>query len=89
MVNTNDEDGGVILGRGRDDGLLGTALSVSASSLLVAEDTGALGNVVGTDAAPRDLAGVGLLEDVDLLAVHKDATVGLLNRSLELACNKN
>jgi len=85
VVDTNDEDGGIILRRGRDDGLLSTTCGMSTSCLLVAEDTSALSDVVGTDASPRDLGGVSLLENVDLLAVDFDATVGLLNSALELA----
>ena len=58
---------------------------MSASRLRVAEDTGALGDVVGTDLAPGDSRGVSLLEDIDLLAIDLNSTIGLLDGSLELA----
>ena len=85
LVNTHDEDGRGVLRGSRDDSLLSTALKVSTSVVSGAEHTSALSNVVGTDAAPRDLAGISLLEDVDLLAVDKDATISLLDGALEAA----
>ena len=83
MVDAHHEDGGVILGRSRDDSLLGATLDVGADGVLVHEDTSALGDVVGADLTPRDLAGIGLLEDVDLGSVDFDATVGLLDSAVE------
>ena len=89
VVDAHHEDGGAVLGRSGDDGLLGTTLDVGAGGLGVAEDTGALSDVVGTDLAPRDGAWVSLLEDVDLLAVDLDTAIGLLDGSLELTCSTN
>ena len=83
MVHAHDEDGCIILGWGRNDGLLGATLSVSTCSLFVVENTSALGDVVSTDAAPRDLRWVGLVEDIDLLAIHFDATIDFLDCALE------
>ena len=83
VVDTHDEDGRVVLRGSRDDGLLGTTLEVSASGVSAAEDTGALSDVVGADTAPRDLARVGLLEDIDLLAVDFDTTICLFDSALE------
>mmetsp|Transcript_36647 Transcript_36647/g.44816 ORF Transcript_36647/g.44816 Transcript_36647/m.44816 type:complete len:392 (+) Transcript_36647:104-1279(+) len=88
VVDTHDEDGRAVLGRGRDDGLLCAALEVSAGLGLVAENASALGDVVSADAAPRDLGGIGLLEDVDLFAVDLDAAIGLLDGALEAAVNR-
>jgi len=45
----------------------------------VAEDTSALSDVVGASLTPRDLGGVSLLEDIDLVAVDFDPAIGFLN----------
>lgn len=79
VVDTHHEDGGAVLGRGRDDDLLGTALGMETSSGGVTEDTSALSDIVGAGLSPRDLGGVSLLEDIDLVAVDFDAAIGLLN----------
>ena len=83
VVNTHDEDGGIILGRSRDDALLGTTLDVLADGVLVHEHTSALGDIVGADLTPRDLGRISLLEDVNLGSVDFDATVGLLDSTVE------
>lgn len=49
----------------------------------VGENTSCLSDVVGASLSPRDLRGVSLLEDVDLVSVDLDTTVDLLNSSLE------
>ena len=84
VVDTHDEDRGIVLGRSRDDSLLGSTLEVSTNGLLVSEDTSALSDVVSTDLAPRDLGGISLLEDIDHLAVNFDSAVNLFNLTLEL-----
>jgi len=87
VIHTDNKDGCVVLGRSRDDGLLGTTLQVFSSCLLVAEDTSALSDVVGTDTSPRDLRGVGLLEHIDLVSIDFDSSIDLLDGSLKLAVN--
>ena len=57
------------------------------SSFLVVEDASALSDVVSTDASPRDLGRVSLLEHIDLVSIDLDSAIDLLNRSLELAYN--
>lgn len=79
VVDTNDKDGGVILGRSREDDLLGTTLDMELTLLLGEENTGGLANVVGTDGTPTDLGGVSLVEDLDELAINLDATIDLLD----------
>jgi len=83
VVDTDDEDGGVILGRAGDDGLFGTTLDVVLSGGFAGEDTGGLADVVGTVLAPGDEGGVLLSGDGDEVAVNLDATVGLFDSSLE------
>jgi hypothetical protein len=83
VVHTDDEDWSVVLGWAGDDSLLGTALHVEASLLLVDENTSALADVVSTSLAPWDFGWVGLLEDVHLLAVDQDAAISFLDSSLE------
>ena len=56
---------------------------MEAGLLLAGEDSSALSNVVGTDGSPLDLGWVSLLEDSDSLSVDLDATIGLLDGSLE------
>ena len=84
-VDTLHENWGAILGRSRDNSLLGSTLEMCADLLFVHEDTGALSNIVSSDGAPRDLGWVSLLEHVDLLSIDKDATISLLDSSLESA----
>ena len=79
VVDTDDEDGSVILGRSREDDLLGTALNMELTLLLGEEDTGGLANVVSTNGAPADLGGVSLVEDLDEVAINLDATIDLLD----------
>ena len=56
---------------------------MSAACLSVHEDTSALGDVVSTDATPRDLGWVGLLEDIDLLAIDLDSAINLFDSAIE------
>ena len=83
VVNANDEDWSGILWWSGDDDLLGTGLLVKAALLDVGEDTSALSDVVSTDTAPVDLGWVGLVGDADELAINLDATIDLLDVSLE------
>ena len=83
VVDTHDEHGSSLLGRSRDDDLLGASLEVSSSLLTIGEDTGGLRNVLGTSVAPRNLSrghGVG---DLDLVAVDPDAVLVGLDLTLE------
>jgi hypothetical protein len=87
VVHADDEDGGVVLGRSRDDSLLGTSLDVETGLLLGGEDTSALSDVVGTDGTPVDGGGVLLVGDTDEVAINLDATISLLDGSLEAVCS--
>lgn len=68
VVDTHDEHGGVGR-RSGDDDLLGTALQVERSLLLLGEDTGGLDDVFSAALLPGDAGGVLLGVEVDLLAV--------------------
>ncbi len=72
VVDTHDDGDVLVLGRGRDDDLLGTTVDVRLGLLRVGEEAGRLDDDVGADAGPVDLGGVALLEDADGLAVHDD-----------------
>ena len=85
VVDSHHEDWGRVLWWGRDDSLLGSSLGVKSSLLDSGENTSALGNVVSTDRSPLDLGWVSLGEDADGLSVDLDATISLLDGSLELA----
>mmetsp|Transcript_34593 Transcript_34593/g.46626 ORF Transcript_34593/g.46626 Transcript_34593/m.46626 type:complete len:343 (+) Transcript_34593:87-1115(+) len=79
MVNTNNENRSVVLGRSGDDGLLGTTLLVKTGGLLSGEDTSGLSDVVSTGLAPWDVLGVLLVGDDNLVSIDKNTTVGLLD----------
>ncbi len=81
VVDAHDEHGGVVLrGSGHDD-LLGASGEVSGSLGLVEEAAGGLADVVGADGAPRDLGGVSLSEDDDLVAIDDELAVLSLDGS--------
>jgi len=60
---------------------------VQASRLSVAEDAGALSNVVGSNRTPWNLGWVSLLEDLDRMTIDFDSSVSLLDSSLEASMN--
>ena len=87
-VDAHDEEWGVVLGWGREDGLLGTALKVEATLWLVKEDTSGLADVVSAGLAPWDVDWVLLGEEVNEVAVDLDAAVSLLDGAVEAAYMK-
>ena len=87
MVDSNDEDWGVILWWGREDNLLGSSLDVEISLLLGEENTGGLTNVVRSRGTPSDLAWVSLVVDLNELTVNGDTSIGLLDLKWESSVN--
>jgi hypothetical protein len=85
VVDSHNEDGGVILGGCRHDDLFGTSLDVSLGLLLAEVDSSALGNILTASSSPLNLAGVLLLEDLNGLAVDLDASLDSLDIALEPA----
>lgn len=79
VVDSDDVGGGaLVLSGGRHDDLLGSSLQVSGALLLVEESSGGLANDVGSDGAPRNVLGVLLGEEGDLLTVDVDGVVSFL-----------
>ena len=85
MVNSNDIDGGVILGRGTHDDLLGTTLDVSLSFLLGEVNTSAVSDVLTAASTPLNLSGILLLEDLNLLSINLNATFDLFHSTIEIS----
>ena len=83
MVDTNDIDGSVVLGRGTHDDLLCTSLDVSLGLLLGEVSTSAVSDVLTAGGTPLNLGGVLLLEDLNLLSIDFNATFDFLDVALE------
>jgi hypothetical protein len=84
VVGVVHDGGKVIACRSGDDNLLGTSLEVSRSLFLGGVETGALEHYVYIQLAPRELSGVGLCINGDLLAIHDDGTGS--NNSFTVFC---
>ena len=69
MVHVVDDRGEIVARGSGDDDLLGASVDVGLSLLLGGVEAGALEHDVDTELAPREVVGVGLLVDGDLLAV--------------------
>jgi hypothetical protein len=85
VVDTHDDHQGVILGGGRVDDLLGTAIDDGLGRFLGEEDTGGLADVVSTEGTPTDLLGVTAARSLDLLAVQDEEVAINLNGLLGLS----
>ena len=72
MVDVVHDGGQIAAGRSGDDDLLGASVDVGLSLSLAGVEAGALENDVDVEVAPRQVVGVGLLVDLDLLAVNGD-----------------
>ncbi len=83
MVNTNNIDGSVILGRSTHDDFLGTSGDVSLSLLLGEVNTSAVSDVLAAAGTPLNLSGILLLEDLNLLSIDFNTTFDLFHRALE------
>ena len=68
LVDGVDDGLQVVAGGSRDNDLAGASLDVSLSLSLAGVEAGALENDVDVEVAPRQVVGVGLLVDLDLLA---------------------
>ncbi len=75
MVNVVNDGGQVVASGSGDYDLLGASLDVGGSLVLGGEETGALENDVDAQLAPRQLFGVRLCVDRNLLAVNGDAVL--------------
>jgi hypothetical protein len=85
VVDTHDKEGGVVLGGSGDDNLLCTTLDVSATGILVGENTGGLADVVSAGLAPCDTGGILLASDSNEVSVDLDTTFNLLDGAIESA----
>ena len=72
VVDVVHDGGQIAAGRSGDDDLLGASVDVGLSLSLAGVEAGALENDVDVEVAPRQVVGVGLLVDLDLLAVNGD-----------------
>ena len=84
QVHATDEHGRVS-GRGGDDHLLGAALEVSARLLDGGEHAGRLDDVLSARLRPRDVVGLHLVEDGDLLACGRNERRSSMSR-LQRSC---
>ena len=85
QVHAADEHGGVVLGGGGHDDLLGTGVQVALGLLLGQEQAGGLHHILSTQLAPGQVGGVALGGDRDLLAVDDDGVLGVADLRLALA----
>ena len=84
LVDAHDEHGGVVLGGGGHDDLLGAGLQMGLALLLGQEQAGGLNDVLGAQLAPGNLGGITLGIDGDLLAIDHDGALGGADSTLEL-----
>src|SRR5699024_5349354 len=73
VVDTHDERGVLVLGRGGDDDLLGARVQVRLGLGGVGEDPGGLDDDVGAELTPGQLGRVALFESLEGLIAHGDA----------------
>ena len=85
MVDTNNIDGCVILGRCTHDNLLCTGLNVSLSLLFIKINSSAVSDVLAAARTPLNLRGILLLEYLNLLSIDFNATFDLLHIALEIS----
>ena len=85
QVDAAHEHGGVVLGGGGHDDLLGAGVDMALSLLLGQEQTGGLHHVLRAQLTPGNVGGVALGVDGDLLAVDHDGVLGGRDLTLELA----
>lgn len=85
VVDTNDEDGYIILWWGRENNLLGTSLKMEFSLLFLQEDSSALTDVVSTSLTPLNVSWVSFTVDLNLVPVDLNTVRQLFNVSLEAA----
>ena len=79
LVNAHNEHRGVVLGRGGHDDLLRAAVDVRLRLFLGQENAGGLDNVINAVLTPRDVLGIHLSVEQNLLAIHGDGVVVILN----------
>src|SRR5699024_2741262 len=79
LVNAHNEHRGVVLGRCRHDNLLCAAVDVRLCLLLGQENAGGLNNIVNAVCAPRNVLRIHLSMEQNLLAVHSDGVVVVLD----------
>ena len=77
LVDAEDDRDVLALGGGADDDLLRAGVDVGAGLVGVGEDAGRLDHDVDAEVAPRELARVLDLEDLDRLAVDHHRVVGV------------
>lgn len=87
VVHSHHEDWYIVFWRSGNDCFLSSTLQMKASFLSVCKDTSRLSNVVCTNLSPWNLGWVGLLEDLDRVAIDFDPSVSLFDSSLEASMN--
>jgi hypothetical protein len=85
LVDAHDDGDVLVLGRSRNEDLLGATGQVLRGVFLLREDAGRLDDDVDAQLAPRDVGGVALGEDLDGLAVDGDRVGGVGDLLLEAA----
>ena len=76
VVDTEHDGDVLVLSGSGDDHLLRTRRKMFGRSITVTEMTGRLDDDVDAEVRPRELSGVALAEDCDLVAVDHQAAVG-------------
>ena len=88
QVDTADEHGSVILGGSGHDDLLGAGVQMALALLLGQEQAGGLHNILSTQLSPRQVGGIALGRDRDLLAVDDDGALSVADLSVALAVHR-
>jgi hypothetical protein len=83
VVDAHDDRDVFVLRGGRDDDLLGAAIHVLGRICPLGEEPRGLDDDVHAEVAPREVAGVPLGQEFDVLAVDREAAVGDLDLAVE------
>lgn len=83
VVDSEDVEGSVILGRGRNDNLLGSSSEVLGCSFGGEEFSGGFTNSGDSKLSPRDFGGIGFGVESDFLSVNENAVVPEFNFMVE------
>ena len=75
LVHAHNEHGGVVLGGGGHDHMLGAGLDVALGLVLGQEQAGGLDDVLRADLLPGQVGGVTLGVHRDHMAVHNDGVI--------------
>ncbi len=85
VVDAHDDGDVLVLGRGRDQDLLGAGRQVLGGVVALGEDAGGLDDDVGAQVAPREGGRVALGHRLEGPATHRDGVGGVADLLLEAA----